>query len=212
MKNRLLLLAMVALPFFASAQDTPPATGIKLGISVGSNISFMRNDAPVNYDPWTGRVAGFTFELPLHKNFALNTGLYYEQRNYRRDFQMSDTFDPIFYTSTAEYYNHFLTLPVSAKFFFKENSSIYILGGGYASLFIDDTFKVEGRRLRNSADNIQKINAGATFGAGYRWKIDTQNELNFELRDNLGLTKGFKNTDGFKSNTIALLINYQLSL
>lgn len=212
MKNKILLLAMVALPFFASAQDNPSTTGVKLGISVGSNISFMRNDAPMNYDPWTGRMAGFTFELPLNNRFALNTGLYYEQRNYRRDFEMSDTFDPIFYTSTVEYYNHFLTLPVSAKFFFKENSSIYILGGGYASLFIDDTFKVGGKRQRNSADNIQKINAGATFGAGYRWKIDAQNELNFELRDNLGLTKGFKNTDGFKSNTVALLINYQLSL
>jgi hypothetical protein len=212
MKNRLLLLAMVALPFFASAQDNQPATGIKLGVSLGSNISFMRNDKGMNYDPWTGQTAGFTFELPLNNRFALNTGLYYEQRNYRRDFEISDTFDPIFTSATAEYHTHFLTLPVSAKLFFKENSSIYILGGGYASLFLNDKITVDGEKVRSSNSNVQKINAGATFGAGYRWKIDTQNELNFELRDNLGLTKSLKNSDGFKSNTIALLINYQLSL
>ncbi|MFP5437398.1 MAG: porin family protein [Bacteroidia bacterium] len=216
MKNKFLLFALAAMPFIAAAQDNPSTTGIKLGISAGSNISFLRDDNGMDYDPWTGRTAGLTFELPINKRFAFNTGVYYEQRNYRTDLEMysTDPFDPIAgtYMATLEYKNHFLTVPVTAKLFFSDENSFYILGGGFASMFLADKLVWNGRNSPSPDSIVKKANFGVTFGAGYRWSIDSQNELNFELRDNLGLTKSYKNTDGFKSNTVALIINYQLTL
>lgn len=210
MKNLLLLPAILAFPLVASAQDAQP-TQIKIGITAGSNISFMRADDSA-YDPWVGRTVGFTAELPLSNRFALSSGLHYEQRNYRMDYELSDPFDPVFYTGTVEYYNHFITLPVTAKLFFSAENSVYVLGGGYSSLAIGNRYKLDGEKLKGTGSEPKTISFGAAFGAGYRWKIDTENELNFEIRDYLELTNGIKNSKGYKSNTIALTINYQLSL
>lgn len=216
MKKKLLWLALAAMPFFASAQENQSKTSSKLGISAGGNISFVRDDNQMDYNPWTGVTAGLTFELPINNRLALNTGLYYEQRNYRTELETYgiNPFDPIAATTIIklESKNHFLTLPVTAKLFFSSENSFYVLGGGFASLFLADKFVWDGSDALSPDSIVKKTNFGATFGPGYRWSIDGRNELNFELRDNLGLTKGYKNTDGFKSNTIALIINYQLSL
>lgn len=213
MKNKLLLLAAVALPLFATAQETATNyKAFKLGISTGTNLSFMQKDTYNTYDPWVGKTIGITAEKALHPHFSLSSGVYYEQRNFRTNYEAVN-FDPnIYETYDVDYRNHFITVPLAAKVFFTKESSVYIMGGGYASFFLRGVYKDGTDTLLNTKRSTESTNMGAVFGGGYRWKIDGRNEFNFELRDNLGLTGMFKNSDNYKTHTIALVLNYQLAL
>ena len=214
MKSKLLLLAAIALPLCATAQETATKQNpFKVGVSTGTNLSFMRNDTFNTYDPWVGKTIGITAEKSIHPHFSLSSGVYYEQRNFRTNYE-SVSFDPNVYYDTydVEFRNHFITVPLTVKAFFTKESSVYVMAGGYASFFLRGVYKDGTDTLLNTKRSTESTNMGAVFGGGYRWKIDGRNELNFELRDNLGLTGMFKNSDNYKTHTIALVVNYQLAL
>jgi Outer membrane protein beta-barrel domain len=207
--KKIILLAALALPLFATAQSN-----FKFGINTGRNFSGIRDTGENDYDNWFGYVAGLSAEVPLSSRFALNANLNYEAKSFRSDYYNNYNFDPVYTydevraTTTL----HYLTLPVNVKFFVSPDSNtIYILGGGYAAYKIGARFRPDDNDSTRLT-NVSKTDFGATLGAGYRLGLDEDNELNFELRDNLGLTSTLKGGDGYKLNAISVVVNWQFKL
>lgn len=207
--KKFILLAALALPLLATAQSN-----FKFGINTGRNFSDLRDTGGLDYKYWFGYVAGVSGEVPLSEHFALNANLNYEAKRFRVKYTGYD-FDPVVVgdelTATTTY--HYLVLPLSLKYFISAKSNtLYILGGGYGAYQLGSRVALDDDENNKITKYVKKTDFGATLGIGYRLGLDEDNEINFELKDNLGLTGTRKGGDGYKINAISLMVNWQFAL
>jgi Outer membrane protein beta-barrel domain len=216
-----LLLAM--LPVAALAQQTPDdVQHLKFGINAGATYAGIRGNNEAEKNNYAlDYLVGVSLEVPLSEKLSLITNLNYERISYSRDYYIENSnFDPLIvpggYEVTVRATMQYLTLPVNLKYYIDPSKTFYINGGVFAGYFLDGITKVEGDKTEDDYSIFKKINFGVNLGAGMRIPINATNDLNIELRDNLGLVNisdvPVVGNGTVKTNSVNLMVIWQFSL
>jgi len=220
MKTTLRTLLFALLPAAAFAQET--TIPVKLGFNAGATYAGIRgnegaeaNDYAIDY------LVGLSFEAPLSDNLSLLANLNYERKSFTNTIYIEngDPFDPVVGGGNVDtrLTLQYLTLPVNLKYYIGQSKGFYINGGVYAGYFLGGILKADGNKVDDNSDGLfKKVDFGVNLGIGMRFPIDEKNDLNIELRDNLGLANI---SDGptvgngtIKTNSVNLIVGWQFNL
>jgi hypothetical protein len=213
-----LLLAM--LPVAALAQETmPKMQPLKFGINAGATFAGVRgNDEAEKTDYALDYLVGVSLEVPFGERVSLIANLNYERISYTRNYWFenpnSDPFIvPDGYEITVRFTMQYLSLPVNLKYYIGAGKRFYVNGGIFAGYFLGGITKIDGDEIPDDYSIFKKVNFGTNVGVGLRLPINATNDINIELRDNLGLV----NINDFgdaavKTNSVNLVVAWQFGL
>jgi hypothetical protein len=219
--KKLHLLLLFALPLLSSAQEE-----IKYGISAGVTFSDIRGDGYAKeFNYGLGYLAGLSVDMPLNQRFSFCTGINYERKNavQKTSFNYTETITgpdgtPIEYTmkgngkitTSLDY----VIVPVNLKYYLDIHENYFITGGGFIGYAFNDTYTTEGNKLMGGYEqDYESWDYGINFGIGAKFKLTRYQELNIELRDNLGLANITAiASDKISTNSINLIANWQFTL
>lgn len=195
---------------------------LKLGVNGGLTYSSFRGNPQIEtLDAGFDFLVGVSFEYQLKERLSLVSNINYDRKTatdnpYIQIIENPD--DPSFYGKVKiKFRNQYLSLPILLKYKFGTNNSFFINGGPFLSYLLkseltnnyDDTSS-------DQTDNFKTLDYGLTFGFGKTFKLKNNNELNIEIRENLGLSEINDVTvvdNGFiKTNSINLICNYSFNL
>lgn len=200
MKKLLLVVAMVALGFTASAQK------VKFGPKVGLNISNLNGNDDFKTDSRASFFVGGMAELMLSDKFALQPELLYSSQGAKAEGE--GALGEAVYTTKLDYLN----IPVMAKYFVIDNLALEF--GPQVGFLTSATRSLEASAgvVSVSAnevdikDDVNSIDFGLNLGASYTLDFG----LNIGARYNLGLTDIAKDNDGdaIKNGVFQISVGY----
>lgn len=217
--KKLFLLLTAALPLFATAQDK-----VKFGINGGMTLSDFRGGEYADELKYGfNYLIGMSAEIPLSDKVSFSTGLNYEKKSPTQKITFEepifDPVDPAFSTGTARFTTtlHYLTVPLNIKLYLGSKKNFYLTGGAFAAILLDSALRVDGDKIDDSNNNgFKTMDAGINLGFGTRIKLTETQNLNIELRDNLGFVNISKSPypgyDEMRTNSINLIANWQFDL
>lgn len=221
MKKLHILLAAL-LPAIAFAQEETVSKPIKFGVQAGATYAGIRgnpgaeeNDYAVDY------LIGASIEVPINERLSFIGNLNYERKSFSREIQtQEDPFDPIFQPVNLDVRAtlHYIAVPLDLKYYLDPAKKFYVNGGLFAGFYLDNTLKVDGDKVEDeSGDDIFKtLDFGLNLGLGMRIPLDNKNDLNIELRDNLGLVNisdvPVMDDGTVKTNSVNLIVSWQFGL
>ncbi|MCW4469734.1 PorT family protein [Flavobacterium sp. MFBS3-15] len=220
--KKLNILLIALLPAMAFAQEETTPKPIKFGVQAGATYSGLRgnpgaeeNDYAVDY------LLGLSIEVPISERLSFIGNLNYERKSFSREIQIEeDPFDPIFQPVNLDVRAtlHYILVPLNLKYYLDPAKKFYVNGGLFAGFFLDNTLKVDGDKVEDeSGDGIFKtLDFGLNLGLGMRIPLDNKNDLNIELRDNLGLVNisdvPVMDDGTVKTNSVNLIVSWQFGL
>ena len=188
---------------------------IDYGLNVGINYFNVRgNDFADQYNYDFGFLIGITFEYTLKNNFSVITGINYEKKNTINE--NSNTLDSngnVLGNAVIKEKFDYLNLPILLKINF--NNSFFLNGGPYISYLLSSETEIDSSVSEtvsniDSTDRFKKVDLGLSFGIGKGFKLNEKNNLNFEIRYNLGVTNisdvPVINNGKIKTNSMNLLM------
>ena len=217
--KKIYFLLCLALPLLAQSQNT-----LKFGFNAGAVLTDVNGeDYASGFKYGFGYMAGISIEVTLTERLSFTTALNYERKspvkkayygyyvNYLGPQGMAiNKFEEGRATLTTIL--DCLTIPVNLKYYIGSTKGFYITAGAFATIMLAERVKVEDNGpFESYHNNYNAMDYGVTLGIGKKLKLsDTQN-LNIEIRDNLGL---FSIADDFKAstNTINVFVNWQFTL
>lgn len=219
--KKLYLLLILALPLLASAQYE-----VKYGVNAGATLADLRGDSYAsgfNYGP--GYMVGLSMEVPLNQRFSFCTAINYERKSaiQKTSFSTTEIIEGpdgtavematqgnTKITSSLDY----ITIPVNIKYYLDIWEDYYITGGGFIAYAVNEEYTIKGVKPSGSYEqNYENLDYGVNFGFGTKFKLTRTQELNIELRDNLGLANITDvDSDKISTNSISLIVNWQFSL
>ncbi|WP_306352017.1 porin family protein [Flavobacterium sp. '19STA2R22 D10 B1'] len=217
MKKITLLITLLGLfaTGFAQETATPKTNGTSLfGFSTGANLSNIRgNKVAEENNSALDFLVGLSYEYQFTESFALKTELNYERKSFKKDAFLDATSSRRYELKTTLNY---ITIPILAKYSFGNNKNFFINSGPFMGNFIDDTFKIDGKNFDAGGTIFKNIDFGWAFGAGTSIKLNKTNNLNIEIRNNLGLSNISKlrtiNNGSVKTNSINLIVNWNFNI
>ena len=200
------------------AQNTEPKTSNKttLGIQAGANLFGTRGDNsfPNEFDSKIDLWVGVNFEHQLKPGLHFKSNINYERNTLGLETESLGTVSTPPEDVELTYTFHYLTVPLLLKYSFTKNKTVFINGGPFVGFLLNETGKINGESADFAGDSVFKVlNAGLSFGIGKRFKLNQNNSLDIELRDNLGLLNMFKEENPTaRTNTLMLIAawNFQL--
>ena len=215
--KKLTLLICLVLPLLAAAQNK-----IKFGINAGATLSDVRgsdyaDDLKYGFD----YLVGISAELPLTERLSFSANINYEKKSPTRkitfmgpDPQVPDPNDPAFRRGSVRVTNTFnyIAVPLNLKYYIGSKKIFYATGGVFAAFLIDNSLKADGEKQNGSGDSGYKtLDYGLNLGFGTKIKLSETQNLNIEVRDNLGLPLIMNdNVIGkARTNSINLIANWQ---
>lgn len=219
--KKLHLLFLLTLPVLSSAQEE-----IKYGINIGPSMSDIRGDGYAkDFNYGFGYLFGISMNVPLNQRFAFCTGINYEKKSatQKTSFSYTETIvgpdgSAIDYTATGTSKIitsiDYITVPVNLKYYLDIWENYYVTGGGFIAYALDEGYKTKGDKpMESYQQNYESFDYGVNFGIGTKLKLTRNQDLNIELRDNLGLANITDiDTDKISTNSINLILNWQFSL
>lgn len=217
--KKLFLLLTAILPLFAAAQDK-----VKFGINGGVTLSDLRgSDHADELKYGFNYLIGVSAEIPLTEKLSFSTGLNYEKKSPTQKITFEEpTFDPVdpaFSTGTARFTTtlHYFTVPLNIKLYLGSKKNFYLTGGVFAAVLLDSGLKADGDKIDDGSTNdFKKMDAGINVGFGTRIKLTETQNLNIEIRDNLGFVNisnsPYPGYDEMRTNSINLIANWQFDL
>lgn len=220
MKKTIALLITALTSLTLAAQSTPLKFGVNAGATyagVYGNRIAEENDYAVDF------LVGLSLEVPLNEKFSLSTNINYERISFERFRPFDEIFfdpdDPAFMDGgfDVRLTLHYVTIPVNLKYYIGASKRFYINGGPFAGIYVGESGKVDGKKVKTEGDNLYKtINAGVNLGFGTSIPLNAKNNLNIELRENLGLINisdvPVVDGDNLKTNSVNLIVSWQFTL
>lgn len=228
MKKIICLLAFAFTPLAIYAQSDDYTERPSIGFNTGPTFSNIRGNEAAEKNSYAFNfMAGISFEHPVSRQFSVLANVNYERKTFKQDirFENPNNFDPIvndpaFRTGeiTLKGTFHYITVPVDIRYYIGESKKVFINAGPFASVFIDDTYTVDGDKTTegDGEANFKRIDFGVNLGLGTKFAITQTQALSVELRHNYGLgdisdMKEISN-DKVKTNSFNLIVNWSFQL
>jgi hypothetical protein len=213
-----------------SFQSFCQSSKIKFGVQGGLNYSNLKGYTIPDYFEIKER-AGFAYlggvniEYQLKSKLSLRLELNFERKTQKvvdNEFYIISGVDGNIegnYNYDIKKNYDYLTIPMLAKYYFKENNSFFINGGPFIGYLLKSTVTNDLEEIKNlnnddlvTTNNHTKLDFGLTFGLGKNFAINEKNAISIEIRENLGLVNISKNpvwgNGTIKTNSIGLLVGY----
>lgn len=207
---------------------------ISLGLNTGLTYSdFRGNDFFDNYEYGFDFLIGISFDYKIKDRLFISTDVNYERKSANNFYEASNTVGPggtIIIIGTPIGENppdkpelkfqtrfEYISIPILLKYFVSENNDFYINGGPYLGYLLKIKNINDGEESDLDFNNdFEKIDLGLTFGIGYNLDLSQKSYLNFELRNNFGLTNIDSNNNNLfnrtKVNSLNLIIGWNFYL
>ena len=224
-KITFLLFTISLITFKTTAQDSKA----KFGIQAGLNYSSLRGyDSYSDKNPGFAYVFGLSFQHEIQENLSLRADLNYERKaqNFKGKIDVlnpdlpTEPIDGNYRYKVTAYLNY-IVLPIMLKYNFSSDKSFYINGGPYLGYLLKSGQKSEsnipGTIDSDDEDTKYKksIDFGFSAGIGKEFKLNENNQIYIEIRENLGLTN-ISDTEiihngTIKTNSLNLLLGYSFN-
>ncbi|QEE48506.1 PorT family protein [Flavobacterium alkalisoli] len=227
MKNLLFLLCFTFISTTVKAQSDDIERP-SVGFNVGPTLSNIRGNEAADKNKYAFNfMAGVSFEHPVSRQFSILANINYERKTFKQDIVFDGfqgNFDPIvdpaFQTGEITFRGtlHYITIPLDIRYYIGESKKIFINAGPYASVFIDDSYTLDGDKTTDgdSEANFKTMDFGINLGIGTKFALSQTQALSVELRHNYGLTdiSDMKhiNENKVKTNAFNLIVNWSFQL
>ncbi|PZR21579.1 MAG: hypothetical protein DI539_07635 [Flavobacterium psychrophilum] len=215
-----ILLALSLLPLLATSQEKTT-----FGINAGLTFADLRGDIYVeDFSYGLSYLIGLSMEAPISDRWSFLANINYEKKspsqtitNYQDpgNGQVPDPDDPAFldFEFKARTALHYISVPLNFKYYIGAKKNFFATGGAYVAVLAGDTYKLDGKKTDGST-GITTLDYGLGLGFGTKFKLNETQNLNIELRDNLGIPLILDdNAIGeARINSINLIVNWQFSL
>lgn len=211
----------VLLTVLASAQDKTT-----FGINAGATFADLRgNGYAEDFDYGVNYLVGLSMESPINDRLSFVMNLNYEKKSPREtivlgdvgDGPIPDPDDPAFGKGEikANTVLHYISVPLHLKYYIGAKKNFFATGGLYGAVLAGTGFRMNGSKRPDTGNTgFMTFDYGLNFGVGTRFKLTETQNLNIELRDNLGLPLIMDDlvTGEARINSINLILNWQFSL
>jgi hypothetical protein len=220
--KKLHLVIALALPMLLAAQDK-----VKFGINAGATLSDIRgsqyaDDLKYGFN----YLIGVSAELPITDRLSFSANINYEKKSPTRMVtflgagpNVPDPGDPAFATGDARFTTtlHYISVPLNIKYYIGSKKKFYATGGLFAAFLIDSSLRADGNKVDDSGNlGFKTVDFGLNLGLGTKIKLTETQNLNIELRDNLGFANisnnNYASSDKIRTNSINLIANWQFDL
>jgi len=221
-KITFLLFAFSLITFKTTAQDSKNKFGVQGGLNYSS---FRGYDSFVDNNPGFAYVFGVSLQHQIQDNLSIKADLNYERKT-QNSKGVIEVLNPNLPTEPLEgtyrykttSYLNYIVLPIMLKYNFSSDKTFYINGGPYLGYLLKSGIKSKSSipGVINADDddtNYKKsLDFGFSAGIGKEFKLDQNNHIYIEIRENLGLENISKTEvihDGtIKTNSLNLLVGY----
>ena len=208
---------------------------ISLGLNTGITYSDFRGNTFFNdYKYGFDFLFGVSVDYKIKDRLFISSDLNYERKSANKFYEINNTVGlsggtivivgipfgenppdkPEFKFQTKFEY---VSIPILLKYFISENNDFYINAGPYIGYLLNTKNVDDGKESDLDFNNdFDKIDLGFSVGIGYNLELNQTNYLNFELRNNLGLTNINSNNNSLfnstKTNSLNLILGWNFYL
>ncbi|MDR6967937.1 opacity protein-like surface antigen [Flavobacterium arsenatis] len=178
------------------------AQEINYGAKAGLNIATIVGDVEEDLESKVGFHLGGFVEFKISEKFSIQPELLYSQQGTKLEYTESDGFENYTIKATAKY--DYLNIPVMAKYYVANGFNLQ--AGPQIGFLVGAKDKVEVESIAlevDAKDNLNKLDFGLNFGAGY----DFTNKIFAEVRYNLGLSELGKDEEGLEGKNSVFQIS-----
>ncbi len=127
------------------------------------------------------------FEYYLKENLSIKTNLNYERKSFNTQNFGTDEFG--FVNNEVEITTNFdyLSFPILVKYEFGNSKKFFVNSGPFLGFLLSTKSKADGFPDSDSTSLNKKLDLGISFGIGKKFNLNDKNNLNIEIRENLGL-------------------------
>ena len=217
-----IILILLLFNFTTILAQTAAKFGVNAGVTyfgIRGNEVAIENKYDFNY------LVGTSLEFVYTPKVSLLVNLNYERKSFKNDIKEQimpfNTFDPAINSQTDEIFlqvtQHYLTLPISCKAYIGKNNGFFVNGGLYAGYLLVSSETIKGSGANYKVSGLfNDLDFGLNFGVGKRIAINSKNNLNIEIRNNLGLVNTSKvpiiNGGSVKNNSFNLILNWDFDI
>jgi hypothetical protein len=191
----------------------------RIGINSGITLSHFRGNDLVNRsNSGLGFLVGLDFEYSLKEKLSLRTNVSYETKSIvYKTIVLYDNFGaPTGKNTKIKSTYDYITIPILVKYSFDNKKSFFINGGPFLGFLLNAKSKAESVDSNNFTSLNKNLDYGLSFGIGKRFNLNEKNDLNIEIRDNLGLvnTSAVKviNDGTIKTNSVNLILGWSFGI
>jgi hypothetical protein len=227
--NRIYLIAFTILLFTNNliGQNINEYVGsnFKLGINVGPNHNSLRGDELAEgYEPNINLFTGLSFEFKVNEKFSILTNINYEVKSVKTEYTTTIGFWTNYQKIEIEDKTKFqyLNIPILARIYFGFENEFFVNGG----FFYNHLFDVNNKMInKENGEDLSELDfnelfnqndIGISLGIGVNFKINNQNSMAIELRDDLGISnignRDFGSISPTSTNTIKFIVNWSFEL
>ncbi|MXN91484.1 outer membrane beta-barrel protein [Flavobacterium sp. Sd200] len=227
MKKNLIVFLSTLLPIIATSQETKTPNNIKFGVQAGVTYAGIRgNEKAKSNDYAIDFTAGISIEAPINEKFSILGNLNYEALSFTNTISLfssnewlPDPNDPSFREGILDtrFTLHYLNLPLNIKYYIGKNRLYYVNGGVFAGILLGETLRIDRTIVSDRSGSLYKdLNFGINLGIGTRIPVNSTNDINIELRNNLGLSNigdvPTINGGSVRTNSVNLTVAWQFGL
>lgn len=194
---------------------------IRFGVQGGMTYSSLRGNASAeNLNSGIDFLFGISLEYQIKERLSLIANVSYDRKSVNDKSYIEiieNPEDPGFYGKVKIIANYqYLSIPVLLKYDFGDNHSFFINGGPFLGYLLKSQLSNDyDNSSTDTTDDNKKMDFGLTFGIGKTFKLNNNQEITVEIRDNLGLSNT-SNIDvvdngSIKTNSLNLICGWSFN-
>lgn len=194
----------------------------KIGINAGANQSNFKGDVLDEYKKAIGYSFGISTKYMLSEKLSLLLHFNYDNKSMvLKNFDSYSPSDPYLYSFENKIIFNYINIPLNANYYIDKGNRVFAQAGVFYNYFLNvenkTTRKDTGENINLFAKpNVKKYDYGFTFGMGYRFKIDTKNEIAIILKDEIGVPNIFDYENNpnvnVKTNSLKFILNWSFAI
>lgn len=160
-------------------------------------------DIAKNCDARFGYSVGANISYDVSDNFALRSGLFFQQKGRDTEFENQSLKDKNMYT----------TLPIQAVFSagrkagFYNGQRIYLAIGPYLSYLLDAERQLNQQTI-DTKDDMKSMDAGLALELGFQFKVLKEKAVQIGLNYDMGFTEVYKHEENLHNKFASLSLAY----
>ncbi len=220
MKN-ILLATFILISNLAFSQSSS-----QIGINLGGTFANVYGNEDVEENkPTLDFLAGIGYQFNFNKSFSIVANINYERKSFHRTdltgrLNLDNPDDPMVFLVDLKINFTFIyvSIPILLRHHFGKNRDFFINYGPFLSFLSETKLKENGAKIEDDSKVFfQSLDAGVAFGVGKSFRINENNSINLEIRNNLGLTNINRvvisnEIQKVKTNSLNLIASWQFNL